>query len=294
MSLLRGDGARKDATELARAKVNLTLHVGRVIRDADRFHGYHPLDSLVVFADVGDVVTVEPDERYALTVTGPFGAGLEADETNLVTRAVRAAERLGADGHLAVTLDKRLPVASGLGGGSADAAAVLRALVREDVSEDELMREALGIGADVPVCLRSTTQRMTGIGDTLTPVPGAGSVAAMLANPGVGVSTAEVFRRFDARDDVRDTPRPQLASGDLLARARNGRNDLEPVAVAMVPAIGELIAAMDGFDGCELARMSGSGASVFGLFATDAQARAAADALCARGVWAMACHLGDA
>ena len=290
--------------EFAPAKVNLTLHVGRVIRDSDRFHGYHPLDSLVVFANpdradaddsgvdgalAGDRLDIGPAERFRLDITGPFAADLDPDEDNLVTRAYRAAQRLGASGPVRITLDKHLPVASGLGGGSADAAAVLRALAGGAPDLDEA---ALQLGADVPACLRSATLRMTGIGEDIRELPGLGRIWAVLANPGTPVSTAEIFRRFDAFEP-RETPRPQAAYGALLERALDGRNDLEPVAVAIEPAIGQLIERMAVRPGCELARMSGSGASVFGLFADEGTARDAATSLAQVVPWAVACRLGD-
>ena len=276
-------------SETARAKVNLTLHVGRIIRDADRFHGYHPLDSLVVFADIGDRLTAKPADAFSLDIKGPFGDGLDPGEDNLVTRAVRAADRMGADVDTALLLEKHLPVASGIGGGSADAAATLRLLANDHPGLEEA---ALQIGADVPACLTSRTLRMTGIGETLTPLPGLGQVDAVLCNPGVAVSTAEVFRRFDA-GEVRETPRPQLHHGSLLERAQDGRNDLEPVAIAIAPVIGEVREALAGQKGCKLARMSGSGATCFGLFENADTARAAAETLSARGWWTVACKLGD-
>lgn len=284
--------------QFARAKINLTLHVGRVIRDAERFHGYHPLNSLVAFADVGDRLDFTSGPRLRLAIEGPFADALDTDERNLVVRAARAAERLGADTRLAIRLTKALPVASGLGGGSADAAAVLRALLPDlRPGHPRLMETALGLGADVPACVHSRTLRMTGIGETLSPLPGLGRVSAVLANPGVAVSTAEIFRRFDAHDPP-DTPRPQVpvkaSGGTLLERALAGRNDLEPVARALEPRIGELADAMATQPGCELARMSGSGASVFGLFSGAEPARAAARVLRAGGVWAVAAHLGEA
>ena len=276
-------------TETAPAKVNLTLHVGRVIRDAERFHGYHPLDSLVVFADFGDTLTFEPARVPTLDVRGEFGEGLETGPGNLVTRALALAERLGADGAQAVTLDKSIPVAAGLGGGSADAAAVMRALCGPGVEAEAL----LGLGADVPACYMSRSLRMTGVGECVTPLDGLGQVDAVLANPGVAVSTAAIFRALDSHDP-RETPRPQAASGTLLERALAGRNDLQPVAEGLEPAIRELREHLSATDGCELARMTGSGASVFALYTSPGAADAAASGLRARGVWARACRLGDA
>jgi 4-diphosphocytidyl-2-C-methyl-D-erythritol kinase len=276
-------------TEVARAKINLTLHVGRVIRDADRFYGYHPLDSLVVFADIGDRIEVSPAKTFELNIGGPFEDGLDPGEDNLITRAVRAAGRLGADTNVRIDLHKALPVASGVGGGSADAAATLRALCGDKY---DLSETALQLGADVPVCLLSETMRMTGIGETLTPLPGLGSVSAVLCNPGVAVSTAEIFAAFDS-GDVKETPRPQSHEGSLLERALEGRNDLQPYAVAKAPIIQEVIDALDAAKACQFARMSGSGATCFGLFETDAQAKECARELTQKNWWAVACRLGD-
>ena len=276
---------------LARAKINLTLHVGRVIRDADRFHGYHPLDSLVVFADVGDELRFEAAVEPELVLGGPFGEGLPVDGTNLVTRALHAANRAEpGSGNLRVTLGKHLPLSSGVGGGSADAATVLRYALAE---HPDLADMALSLGADVPACVTNRTLRMTGVGEDITLLPGLGTLPTVLANPGVSVSTAEVFRRFDA-GDPRETPRPQAHGGTLLERALAGRNDLAPVAKALAPGIAELEERMAARPGCALARMSGSGATVFGLFGTDAEAEDAARALRDAGVpWAVACTLGD-
>ena len=277
---------------LARAKINLTLHVGRVIRDADRFHGYHPLDSLVVFADVGDELGFEAAAEPELVLGGPFGKDLPADGTNLVTRALHAANRVQpGSGNLRVTLSKHLPLSSGVGGGSADAAAVLRHALE---GQSGLADIALSLGADVPACVTNRTLRMTGVGEDITPLPGLGTLPAVLANPGVSVSTAEVFRHFDA-GEPRETPRPQVHGGTLLERALAGRNDLAPIAKALAPSIAELEERMTAQPGCTLARMSGSGATVFGLFGTDAEAEDAARTLRDAGVpWAVACTLGDA
>ena len=276
---------------LARAKVNLTLHVGRVIRDADRFHGYHPLDSLVAFADVGDDLRFETSDTPQLHIDGPHGAGLAPDSANLVLRALQSSNRAEpGSGNRRVTLTKRLPVSSGVGGGSADAAAVLRHTLP---GHPDAAAIALSLGADVPACLHSRTLRMTGIGEDITPLPGLGTLPAVLANPGVAVATAEVFRRFDTHEP-RETPRPQAHTGSLLQRALAGRNDLAPAAKATAPAITELESRMAAQPGCRLARMSGSGATVFGLFETDAEAADAARALREAGVpWAVATSLGD-
>jgi 4-diphosphocytidyl-2-C-methyl-D-erythritol kinase len=155
---------------------------------------------------------------------------------------------------------------------------------------------AVGLGADVPVCLRSQTAHMTGIGEDVTLEPSLGQVAAVLVNPKISVSTAEIYRAFDARTDIRDTPRPQKSQGSLLARAQDGRNDLQPCAIEIAPVIGDVIAAIATEAGCDLARMSGSGATCFGLFADKAAATKAAKNLTAKhpNWWVVETALGDA
>ena len=246
--------------ETAKAKINLTLHVGRVIKDlSDPFYNYHPLDSLVVFADIGDVIEMAPADTTALSIGGPFGEGLTSENDNLILRALMAAK---AKPHN-ITLEKNLPVAAGIGGGSANAAAVLRMCGGDDLGV------AVGLGADVPVCLRSETAHMTGIGEDVTLMPGMGQLHALLVNPRVAVSTGAIFKAFDAAPDIRETPRPMKTSGDLLARALDGRNDLQPIAMAQAPIIGDVLRLLASQNGCQLARMSGSGATCFGIFESD-------------------------
>ena len=254
---------------IARAKINLALHV--VGRRAD---GYHLLDSLVGFANFGDVVRVAAADSQSLTITGPMGAGLPAGPDNLVLRAA-ALFRRGA----AISLDKRLPVASGIGGGSADAAATLAAMAELYGCDLPLPAQVLALGADVPVCLSGVAARMQGIGETITPValPPANLV---LVNPGFGLSTADVFRAMTKRDN------PGLAAPEGLHDAqaladylRHCRNDMQSAALALAPQIGLVIAALADQPGCLLARMSGSGATCFGLFQDRALADAAALAL---------------
>lgn len=263
-------------TELARAKVNLFLHV--VGRRAD---GYHLLDSLVVFAESGDLVTAELAETLSLTVTGPFAAFLEAGDGNLVLRAARAlAQAAGTTASARLTLDKRLPVASGIGGGSADAAATLRVLDRLwglGLDEVRLAAIALSLGADVPVCLASRPARMGGIGEVLAPAPRLPRFGLLLANPGVPLATPAVFA---ARQGHFDPPAvlpegwPDAAGmARDLARLRNG---LEPAARGLCPAVAEVVDALAGLPGALLARLSGSGPTAFALFATAEEARAAA------------------
>jgi 4-diphosphocytidyl-2-C-methyl-D-erythritol kinase len=275
------DGA---VTEPASAKLNLYLHVvGR------RSDGYHLLDSLVVFAGVGDLMHAAPADHLSLSLTGPFRSALEGEADNLVLRSARAlATALGRSPQAHLTLDKRLPVASGIGGGSADAAATLRALCRLwscAANPTALARMALTLGADVPVCLASRPQRMGGIGEHLEPAPALPDCGVVLVNPGVAVATAAVFQlRAGAF-----SPRARLPAGwsDAAAMAadlQRLRNDLEAPARSLCPAIDAVLSALARQPGCMLARMSGSGATCFGLFATPQIAAEAASRLM-RGEW---------
>ena len=237
--------------EIAFAKLNLALHVrGR------EPEGYHRIETLFAFCEDGDELTATPSERLSLRVTGPFADALEGEADNLVLKAARA---LGVTDR-ALALDKRLPVASGIGGGSADAAAALRLLGggRADLAEI-----AARLGADVPACLLSRTARGEGRGDRLEPVemPELAGMPVLLVNPRVPLSTAAVFAAWDGVD------RGPL--GDW----REGRNDLEPAARGLVPEIGAVLEALSG---ASCARMSGSGATCFGLYENTAARDAAA------------------
>lgn len=258
------------ATEaFAPAKVNLTLHV-----TGQRADGYHLLDSLVVFADVGDRVSVSPAEGLSLSVTGPMASGVPADGSNLVLRAARMLGGAGAS----ITLEKHLPVASGLGGGSSDAAAALRALARLWGRALPAEAKTAQLGADVPVCLAARPRRMSGLGEVLSEVPPLPPVRLVLANPGVAVPTQAVFAALTdkaGRPMPRDLPRWADAA-DLAAFLRTTRNDLEAPARALAPVIGAVTEALSSEPGCLFARMSGSGATVFGLFADPEPAVAAA------------------
>ncbi|MFC4671101.1 4-(cytidine 5'-diphospho)-2-C-methyl-D-erythritol kinase [Seohaeicola nanhaiensis] len=243
----------------APAKINLTLHV-----TGQRGDGYHLLDSLVVFAGIGDTVAVAPAGALSLTVEGPEAAALSGEGDNLVLRAARL---MGAERGAAIRLVKRLPVASGIGGGSADAAAALRALARlwGVALPDE--RQVLGLGADVPACLAGHPARMRGIGDDLAPVPGLPEMDIVLVNPGVAVPTPEVFRRLERRDNPpmpAELPRWRDA-GDFAGWLAEQRNDLLAPALAVAPVIGEVLTALRGTD-CLFAGMSGSGATCFALY----------------------------
>jgi 4-diphosphocytidyl-2-C-methyl-D-erythritol kinase len=243
--------------EIAYAKINLALHVRR--RRAD---GYHDLESLFAFAVDGDRLSVTPSEALTLNITGPFAAGLSGGADNLVMRAAMALQvAFGIADGAALSLEKNLPVASGIGGGSADAAAALRLLCKLwniDKSDPQLIGIAQKLGADVPACLASETLYGDGKGDALTSVslPGLSGTPLLLVNPGVALSTAQVFAQWDGVDRGaldRDNP-------------FDGRNDLTAAAVALVPEIGALLNFLVGLPGVTLSRMSGSGATCFALF----------------------------
>lgn len=268
--------------EFAPAKVNLTLHV-----TGQRADGYHLLDSLVVFADVGDWIEAAPAEALTLALTGPQARALAAEPDNLVLRAARA---FAAPDSAALTLEKHLPVSSGIGGGSTDAAAALRALARLWHRPLPEAGVVLRLGADVPVCLDPRPVRMEGVGEIITPLPTLPEAWMVLANPGVAVSTPAVFAAL-ARKDNPAMPRtlPQVASLEALAAFLTAmRNDLEPPAIAAQPTIAEAKAALAAQPGCRIARMSGSGATCFGLFADAPAAHAAARAIACPGWWVQA------
>lgn len=260
------------AEAFAPAKINLTLLV-----TGQRSDGYHLLDSLVVFADVGDRVRAEPADAFSLTLDGPMAAGLMAGEDNLVLRAARL---IGAPG-AALTLTKCLPLASGIGGGSSDAAAALRALAQLYELPLPDRDRLLTLGADLPVCLHPGPQRMGGIGDRLQPLQGLPGFWLVLVNPGVQVPTPAVFRALACKDGL-PMPDPLPMFADLPALAaflRDQRNDLEAPARALAPVIGDALAALAAQPGCQLARMSGSGATCFGLFGAKSAADRAAAAV---------------
>ena len=253
--------------EEARAKINLALHViGR------RPDGYHDLDMLVAFADVGDRVTLATSDANSFAIDGPMASGLSSDADNLVLRALSGFRELtGRTEPLSIRLTKRLPVASGIGGGSADAAATLRGLCRlYDLPADDpaLAALALSLGADVPMCIVSTPARVSGVGERITPTLGQLSFGLLLINPRVGVSTPATFRALRRRDNPPLPPLPAVESLDRFADflADETRNDLEPPARAIAPVIDDVLTALTGLSGVRLARMSGSGATCFGLF----------------------------
>jgi 4-diphosphocytidyl-2-C-methyl-D-erythritol kinase len=253
---------------------------------------------VVAFAGAGDTLTIEPAAAFSLSITGRFAAGLSTGDDNLVMRAAAAlAARHPGLPRAAMRLDKALPVASGIGGGSADAAAALRGLCRAggiDPSTDDIAALALALGADVPVCLKGCACRMSGIGETIAPMPPGARLAAVLVNPGVPVSTAAVFQRLGlARGAEGYAPLPPR-TGSLVAWLSDCRNDLEAPAVAIEPRVGAALEALRATQGVQLARMSGSGGTCFALYGSGAEAEAAAAALARPGWWTVATSLGDA
>jgi 4-diphosphocytidyl-2-C-methyl-D-erythritol kinase len=280
----------------ARAKLNLYLHVlGR------RGDGYHELDSLVGFAEIGDRLSVAPADELTLHIEGPFAEALDPKGGNLVLRAARLLqERFAVARGAEIRLDKRLPVAAGLGGGSADAAAALLGLARLwalRAGLDDLLSLASELGADVPVCLAGEPAFIGGIGERLEPAPALPELGVILANPRIPLPTAAVFA---AREGAFSKParwtRPITHPEELIALLQERRNDLTRSALALVPEIGAVLAALGELPGVRLARMSGSGATCFGLTSTPAQAERGAEAMRARepGWWVIASRLAPA
>jgi len=252
-------------SERASAKINLFLHVGT--RRAD---GFHPLQSLAVFTDLGDALAVEPASELSLQIDGPFAKGLDGEGDNLVLRAARA---LGGEG-AKLTLTKNLPVASGIGGGSADAAAALRglnALWNSGKDGTALCDIAAALGSDIPVCVLSTPSFMEGRGEILRAPDSMPRLPMLLVNPRVAVPTKDVFAALQIRSGAEMTlPRGRFRdTADLLRFLETTRNDLEAPALQIQPVIGEVLTAIAALPGALLTRMSGSGATCFGIFADD-------------------------
>lgn len=272
--------------ERARAKVNLDLHVlGR------RPDGYHTVDTLIAFTAFGDTVDMEPAPTLSLSLTGPFAAGLPVDDDNLVLKAARGLQSLaGIRAGASLRVAKNIPAAAGLGGGSADAGAALRGLCRLwqiAPPAPDLLALAASLGADVPACLGSQPVRGTGTGTDLAPLVLPAGVGCILVNPRVSLTTATVFRGLRAPFGA--APSPLVNGMDrhaLMAALALRRNDLEVPAIAACPEIADVLAALRALPACWLARMSGSGASCFGVFDSLPAAEAAAAALAAdRPAW---------
>ncbi|MDA8747191.1 4-(cytidine 5'-diphospho)-2-C-methyl-D-erythritol kinase [Litoreibacter sp.] len=296
-------------TEFAPAKVNLTLHV-----TGQRDDGYHLLDSLVMFADVGDRLDIFSANTLSLTIEGPMAAGVPADMSNSIMKCAQLFKPQ-EDG-AALLLTKNLPTAAGIGGGSADAAAAFRGLMEHwgpeapetlfhkgldlnVMTKDEAARiteQVKALGADVPVCLFCATSRMRGIGEKLEFYRNIPKLHAVLVNPGVAVSTPDIFNALTTKGgaSMSEEIGPFLSSTDFVKWLALQRNDLQPAAISQVPKIGEVLAALKKIDGCALSRMSGSGATCFGLFETQHLAAAAATMLETQhpNWWVRSCILG--
>lgn len=264
---------------LARAKINLALHVV-----GQRDDGYHLLDTIVTFAELGDQLSIEPSEQLELTTTGPHAAGLDQKVDNLVIRAAHMLQRESGNTRLTARLRlcKTLPVASGLGGGSADAAAAMRGLNqfwKLGISGPRLRELALKLGADVPMCVIGRPAHVRGIGEAIEPVT-IPALPIVLVNPHIPVSTPGVFKCLS---DKSNPPLPPL----LKDKGRDGwvsylqlqRNDLQGPAISLTPEIKDCLAAISELPGCQLARLSGSGATCFAVFESDHDAEAAASTL---------------
>ena len=281
---MASDNAESDV-ETAPAKVNLFLHV-----TGKRSDGYHLLDSLVVFAGIADRIAVAPAEDLSLAITGPFAPSLAAEPDNLVLRAARAlAAEVGVQTRGALHLDKQIPVGAGIGSGSADAAAALRLLCRVwrlNLTAAVLDRIAAGLGADVPVCLRNRPMHMRGVGEILTQAPALPRCGMVLVNPGIPLATVSVFRARSGGFSAGAVLPGGWATAEEMAAWLSGMaNDLEAPAIGLVPAIGDVLHAIAATRGCLLARMSGSGATCFGLFADASAAEVAAAELARPGWW---------
>ena len=258
-------------TARAPAKINLSLHVlGR------RDDGYHELESLVAFSGAGDLLSLAPGTELALTVSGPTAEASGSNDDNLVLKAARALV-VQVPNLLVGTfaLIKRLPVAAGIGGGSSDAAAALRLLAQRNglrLDDPRILHAARATGADVPVCLDPRARMMRGIGERVGDRLGFGTLVALLVNPGVKVDTKDVFGRMGLqKGQSRDDPghpriEPGISADSLLHALRRSRNDMEDAAGVIAPVISDVLAVIAAARGCRLARMSGSGATCFGLF----------------------------
>lgn len=268
-------------TETAPAKINLTLRVlGR------RADGYHELESLVAFADLADRLALEPGDTLTLDVAGPFAAASGDVSDNLVLKAVNALrDRIGGVKAGRFRLEKNIPVAAGVGGGSADAAAALRLLaLTNDLSLDDerLVSAARAVGADVPVCLASKARIMRGAGEQLSPAINLPRLPAVLVNPGVAVATRDVFSKLIIPHQGEPLREPPFSFSGTVAFLRWHGNDLTDAAIACAPVITDVLTELQDLPGQLLARMSGSGATCFALFSSPAEASVAAQTLQAR------------
>jgi 4-diphosphocytidyl-2-C-methyl-D-erythritol kinase len=277
----------------AAAKINLLLHVGD-----SRSDGYHELQSIMAFADVGDEVLIAPGEGLTLEIEGPFAEALKGEADNIVLKAARAlATRAGIAANAHITLTKNLPISSGLGGGSTDAAATLRGLCKlwhVTLTEADLQGIAISLGSDVPVCLKGRPCWVEGIGEKLSVIPIFPALHVVLANPGVPVSTAHAYRTIRARSGIaRERPATFRDANALIGFLETANNDLEEPAAAIAPVVRDVMEAFDADDATLLARMSGSGATCFGIYDSPQIAREAAARIAAAhpGWWVKAAKL---
>jgi 4-diphosphocytidyl-2-C-methyl-D-erythritol kinase len=259
-------------TFFAPAKINLYLHI-----TAKRNDGYHLIESLVVFADCGDQVSVAPSNKLKLTIKGPFSKNLASNHDNLVIKAaILLANFAGIKAKADIILTKELPVGSGLGGGSADAAATLHALTELwglPVSPKDLHILAEKLGSDVPVCLKAVTSLITGVGENIVPVQNLPKLWAVLVNPRIPVSTAEVFANYSNKFSISQSFTANLQNAQELANSLSGyRNDLTSAALRVAPVIKDVLRAIETTENQLLTRISGSGATCFALFKTKSAA----------------------
>lgn len=254
---------------LAPAKINLDLLItGR------RDDGYHLLDSIVVFTELCDELTVEKSDQLSLTISGPFANDLSNRNDNLILEAARLiCEECGVEPNLKFHLIKNLPISSGIGGGSADAAVAIKLTIQQlnlSISKGRLEAIALRLGADVPVCLRSISTHMKGIGEGLSPLNLSRPFDILLVNPGVSVSTPRIFNEYKKSEKIFDRPRKEKIShiNDRFIKEEvlNSKNALEGVACRIEPQIQKILNVLENFEGLWLGRMSGSGATCFGIF----------------------------
>ena len=252
--------ARKMIKVIAHAKVNLTLHVV-----GQRANGYHELQSLVCLTEFGDQIHLSPAADFSFQVIGPYAAGIPVDESNLVVQAAKfMAQKHSKTLDCQIILEKNLPMASGIGGGSSDAAAVMKALSQYWSVQLPNVDELMALGADIPVCVTTGLTLMQGVGEDVTHLSAAPNWGVVLVNPNVGVSTPAVFDALNSKQN----PSMQDVAANCVDTAWLGdqRNDLEPPAMAMVPEVATVIEAISAAPQCRVARMSGSGATCFGLF----------------------------
>ena len=270
-------------TMKAPAKVNLCLRI-----TGKRDDGYHLLDSIVVFTEFGDQVTISEAEKDNLAVTGPFADQLTGSpDDNICIKALTAYRAAGGHiGPVRIDVEKNIPVGAGLGGGSSDAAAILKGLNRlneQPFDDSQLHKLGLSLGADVPACLVGSSLRMQGIGELITPIKDVKPCHMLLANPGKPLATIDVFRALGANNLADKTAlSSEIMQAEDIVKAGNS---LEPAAIGLMPEIGDLMGMLRASEHVQAVRMSGSGATCFAIFPTADSCAAAAISLTAQGIW---------